>query len=85
MENSGDSFIGLSTEKHPLTYWECLYFLVVTMSTVGYGDISPNTVLGRLFIAIFICASIVSISFIFNILKSLEITVLLMLVEGGKQ
>ncbi|XP_053392649.1 calcium-activated potassium channel slowpoke-like isoform X3 [Mercenaria mercenaria] len=57
LENSGDFFFDFNN-KHPLTYWECLYFLVVTMSTVGYGDINATTVMGRTFIAIFICASI---------------------------
>ncbi|GIY29726.1 calcium-activated potassium channel slowpoke [Caerostris darwini] len=52
LENSGDplSF----SNPHPLTYWECVYFLIVTMSTVGYGDIYCETSLGRGFIVLFI-------------------------------
>ncbi|WAQ96141.1 SLO-like protein [Mya arenaria] len=57
LENSGDFFKDFVNPK-PITYWECLYFLVVTMSTVGYGDIYAETILGRLFMSIFICASI---------------------------
>jgi len=37
-----------SQQSHPPSsyiYIECLYFIVVTMSTVGYGDIRPRTVL----------------------------------------
>ncbi|GIX79915.1 calcium-activated potassium channel slowpoke [Caerostris extrusa] len=41
-------------QPHPLTYWECVYFLIVTMSTVGYGDIYCETSLGRGFIVLFI-------------------------------
>ena len=61
LENSGDVFFNFSNPQI-LSYWECLYFLIVTMSTVGYGDINVMTVSGRLFIVIFICVSIVSIN-----------------------
>ena len=60
VENSGDPFKDFSN-PHEITYWETLYFLIVTMSTVGYGDIYAETVLGRLFMCIFICSSIVSL------------------------
>ena len=47
MENSGDppDF----DNGQILTYWDCVYFLMVTMSTVGYGDIYCMTTLGRAF------------------------------------
>jgi hypothetical protein len=35
-------------------YWNNLWNIVVTMTTVGYGDISPKTVFGRI-IGIFVC------------------------------
>ena len=45
LENSGDppDFDNGQT----LTYWDCVYFLMVTMSTVGYGDLYPVTTGGR--------------------------------------
>ncbi|KAG8194841.1 hypothetical protein JTE90_017277 [Oedothorax gibbosus] len=52
LENSGDPLD--FTNPQSLTYWECVYFLIVTMSTVGYGDIYCQTSLGRAFIVFFI-------------------------------
>lgn len=42
-----------------LPYWECIYFLVVTMGTVGYGDIVARTTLGRVFMMFFILGGLV--------------------------
>ncbi|XP_054711978.1 calcium-activated potassium channel slowpoke-like [Uloborus diversus] len=52
LENSGDPLEFMNPQS--LTYWECVYFLIVTMSTVGYGDIYCQTSLGRAFIVFFI-------------------------------
>lgn len=53
VENTGDPWLEHSNAQ-PLTYWECVYLIVVTMSTVGYGDIFAHTCLGRFFMVIFI-------------------------------
>ena len=58
MENSGDPFANFENVQR-LTYWECVYFTLVTMSTVGYGDIFCMTVLGRLFMVFFILGALV--------------------------
>uniref|UniRef100_A0AAR5P0A7 BK channel n=1 Tax=Dendroctonus ponderosae TaxID=77166 RepID=A0AAR5P0A7_DENPD len=52
LENSGDPLD--FDNPHPLPYWTCVYFLIVTMSTVGYGDVFCHTVLGRTFLVFFL-------------------------------
>ncbi|XP_061767751.1 calcium-activated potassium channel subunit alpha-1a-like [Nerophis ophidion] len=53
VENSGDPWENFANSQ-PLSYWECVYLLMVTMSTVGYGDVYAKTTLGRLFMVFFI-------------------------------
>uniref|UniRef100_A0A8C2L9Z8 Calcium-activated potassium channel subunit alpha-1 n=1 Tax=Cyprinus carpio TaxID=7962 RepID=A0A8C2L9Z8_CYPCA len=53
VENSGDPWENFQNSQ-PLSYWECVYLLMVTMSTVGYGDVYARTTLGRLFMVFFI-------------------------------
>nr|CAD7194441.1 unnamed protein product [Timema douglasi] len=52
LENSGDPLD--FTNPQQLSYWTCVYFLIVTMSTVGYGDVYCQTVLGRTFLVFFL-------------------------------
>ncbi|VEL34292.1 unnamed protein product [Protopolystoma xenopodis] len=55
LENTGDPF-GKTPYANAieLTYMQSLYYCLVTMSTVGYGDVTPQTVLGRAFACLFI-------------------------------
>jgi len=72
LENSGDP--PYFTNKQSLSYWNCVYFLMVTMSTVGYGDIVCHTALGRGFQVLFLLVGLAlfagSIPEIINIVKS---------------
>ncbi|XP_039278330.1 calcium-activated potassium channel slowpoke isoform X9 [Nilaparvata lugens] len=52
LENSGDPMEFSNPQQ--LSYWTCVYFLIVTMSTVGYGDVYCQTVLGRTFLVFFL-------------------------------
>jgi voltage-gated potassium channel len=40
------------------TIVDAFYFSVTTLSTVGLGDLSPTTTLGKLFTVIYICAGL---------------------------
>ncbi|XP_055336126.1 calcium-activated potassium channel slowpoke-like isoform X3 [Paramacrobiotus metropolitanus] len=44
--------------EHGHSYWKFLYFSVVTISTVGYGDIAPVTAMGRAFDCVYILGTI---------------------------
>ncbi|MCA9333476.1 two pore domain potassium channel family protein [Candidatus Saccharibacteria bacterium] len=41
-----------------LSWLDSLYFCVVTLATVGYGDITPKTPLGKLFTTFYILIGI---------------------------
>lgn len=58
LENSGDPLEFENAQS--LSYWTCVYFLIVTMSTVGYGDVFCHTVLGRTFLVFFLLVGLVS-------------------------
>lgn len=58
LENSGDPPDFNNGQK--LSYWDCVYFLMVTMSTVGYGDICCVTSIGRGFQVLFLLVGLVS-------------------------
>lgn len=60
VENSGDPWENFQNSQ-VLSYWECVYLLMVTMSTVGYGDVYAKTTLGRLFMVFFILGGLVKI------------------------
>ena len=44
---------------HSVSYWNCVYFLMVTMSTVGFGDVVCTTVLGKVALVCFLLVGLV--------------------------
>ena len=58
MENSGNPPDFSNVQE--ISFGEALYFLMVTMSTVGYGDITCTTKVGRVFQLLFLGVGLVS-------------------------
>ncbi|XP_067666060.1 potassium channel subfamily T member 2-like isoform X2 [Haliotis asinina] len=53
----GIQHIQRSSALVKLNMFESVYFVIVTFSTVGYGDISPDIWVGRLFMLFMICVA----------------------------
>lgn len=58
LENSGD-FWEKRSNRQQITYWNAMYMIIVTISTVGYGDITPKTTCGKLFTLLLIMSGLV--------------------------
>jgi hypothetical protein len=56
-------------EESPFSnIFDCIYFTVVTMTTVGYGDMSPKSYVGKVIALISACAGICNLTFLINII-----------------
>ncbi|XP_054984406.1 potassium channel subfamily U member 1 [Sorex araneus] len=58
VENFGDPWLK-GRNSQTLSYFECVYLIVATTTTVGYGDVAAKTSLGRTFIIFFTLGSLV--------------------------
>uniref|UniRef100_A0A663E5Y3 Potassium calcium-activated channel subfamily U member 1 n=1 Tax=Aquila chrysaetos chrysaetos TaxID=223781 RepID=A0A663E5Y3_AQUCH len=58
VENHGDPWVQPANSQS-LSYFKCMYLVMMTMSTVGYGDVVVQTTLGRTFIIFFIIGGLV--------------------------
>ena len=50
-----------AVDGNGMTFNQSLYFMVVTISTVGYGDITPSSIIGQVFCMIIILVAIIVI------------------------
>ena len=51
-----------------LNFIDALYFSVITLTTVGYGDITPKTDIGKLFTVVYVIAGIAILGAFANLL-----------------
>ena len=52
------------------TYWEAVWFATQTITTVGYGDVTPTTGIGRIFASILMLTGFAFLSTITGIVAS---------------
>lgn len=64
-----------------LSWLDAFYFTVITLSTVGYGDIVPTTPAGKLFTIFYVFVGIV----IFIFLARVVVMEMLRIHHGGKK
>jgi len=57
---------GESGESPFANYFNCLYFTIVTGTTLGYGDMSPVTYVGRLIAIVTVVVGLINITFLIN-------------------
>ena len=81
VENSGDPWLKGRNSQN-ISYFESIYLVMATASTVGFGDVVAKTSLGRTFIMVFTLGSLVK-----NIFISFEYSYINQkhLVNGEKQ
>ncbi|KAK0627820.1 hypothetical protein B0T14DRAFT_474964 [Immersiella caudata] len=68
------AFIFMLTEEHisNLRYFDCLYFCFVALLTIGYGDISPKSNIGKPF---FIVWSLVAVPIVTLLIQEMSNTI----------
>lgn len=68
----GIAIIGVGTVAlhllEGLTLVDAFYFSVITLTTVGYGDITPQTDAGKIFVSIYVLVGITMLAAIANYL-----------------
>ncbi|KAK9706916.1 hypothetical protein RND81_07G160300 [Saponaria officinalis] len=75
------------SETHPVV--DALYFCIVTMCTIGYGDITPNSTVTKLFSILFVLVGFGFVDILLSAMVSyvldLQENYLLKTVKAGKQ
>ncbi|CAF0949052.1 unnamed protein product [Adineta ricciae] len=61
-ENSGDFFCNFCNAQE-ISIFNALYYMIITMTTVGYGDISCKTYLGKTFVLLTLIGGLASAVF----------------------
>jgi len=61
LETNGDPWTNYSNvDPANVTYfWDYFYFVLILLTTIGFGDISPHTTLGKLFLVFYVLLCLV--------------------------
>jgi len=62
LETNGDAWKNypIAAPLSVVYFWDYFYFVLVMMTTIGFGDISPETTLGKLFLVVYVLLCLVS-------------------------
>ncbi len=55
-----------------LSYLDALYFCVISLATIGYGDITPKTPIGKLFTVVYVINGIVILLALFDRIREVR-------------
>jgi potassium channel subfamily K len=64
----GMGMVFIKLDQNELNFIECLYYAVITSTTIGYGDISPVTNTGKLFGALYLLVGVTAVG---NVLSNI--------------
>ena len=57
-------FIIKDSSESSITFWEAIYFTIITQSTIGYGDIVPKSLLARILVTVQALSTIILVIYI---------------------
>lgn len=79
--------VAMPEDSEKLTFDASLYFMIVTVTTVGYGDIKPASDSARMIISLFIILTIIILtkqtSDLYNLMKVKIFFIILKFYEGN--
>ena len=61
----------MDAESEYIQYWNSLYFCVVTLSTVGYGDLLPGTIIEKQLVVTMILFNTIYFGWVLNSISSI--------------
>jgi hypothetical protein len=71
-----NSYSGLKAEHAVHRLWELFYFSVITITTVGYGDVAPTGIIAQGLVVVEVGLGLFFVVFLFAMFTSFRVTVL---------
>lgn len=62
--SSENIFLIRDSNQHKISFWEAIYFTIITQSTIGYGDIVPKSPLTRFLVSFQALSTIILVIYI---------------------
>ena len=62
--SSENVFLIRDSNQHKISFWEAIYFTIITQSTIGYGDIVPKSPLTHFLVSFQALSTIILVIYI---------------------